>query len=173
VALDLPQVAQVELARWRDVATQGRPELRPVPDEQLHVTLVFLGNTPPAEIDGLWEAVDAAASGLPAPLLTPLGVKGVPRGRPRLFALDLGDAGHRAGRLHGGVAEALGRSEERAFWPHVTLTRVRRGAHASTLTVPEAMPFEGFAPSTLTLYRSQPSTGGARYTPLRSLALAP
>jgi len=172
VALDLPQVAQVELARWRDVATQGRPELRPVPDEQLHVTLVFLGNTPPAEIDGLWEAVDAAASGLPAPLLTPLGVKGVPRGRPRLFALDLGDAGHRAGRLHGRVSQALERTEQRALWPHVTLARVRRGVRAGAFTVPGAMPFETFTAPALTLYRSQPSTGGARYKPLQSLALA-
>lgn len=171
MALDLPEPARAELARWRDAATAGRSELRPVPEEQLHVTLVFLGGTPPAEVGGLWEAASAAASGLRAPSLTAQGVKGVPGRRPRLFALDLEDAGDRAGRLHRRVAEALERTEERAFWPHVTLARVRRGARARPLAVSEAMPFDAFTPPALTLYRSQPAPGGARYTPLESLAL--
>jgi len=170
VALDLPDVARAELAGWRDAATDGRSELRPVPEAQLHVTLVFLGDTAPAEIGGLWEAVGAAA-GVQAPLLTPLGVKAVPPRRPRLFALDLQDADDRAGRLHGRVSKALDRTDERALWPHVTLARVRRGARAGALTVPEAMPFGTFTAPALTLYRSQPTAAGARYTPLHSLAL--
>lgn len=136
------------------------------------MTLVFLGNTPPAGVDDLWEAVSAAAAGLPAPQLTPLGVKGVPARRPRLFALDLNDAGDRAAGLHAGLSQALERTEQRALWPHVTLARVRRGARARALTVPEEMPFETFTAPALTLYRSLPSAGGARYTPLQSLALA-
>jgi len=164
-------VARAELARWRDAAIDGRSELRRVPEAQLHVTLVFLGNTPPDEIGDLWEAVGAAAAGLQAPLLTPLGVKGVPPRRPRLFALDLHDAGDRAGRLCSRVSQALNRTEERALWPHVTLARVRRGARAGALTVPEAMPFDTFTAPALTLYRSQPTAAGARYTPLHSLAL--
>ena len=87
MALDLPEGARAEVARWRDEATGGRPELRPVPDEMLHVTLVFLGATPPGEVARVWEAARAAATELAAPLLTPQGVKGVPRRRPRLFAL--------------------------------------------------------------------------------------
>jgi len=172
VALDLPDVARAELAGWRDAATDGRSELRPVPEAQLHVTLVFLGDTPAAEVVGLWEAVRAAVAGLQAPLLTPLGVRAVPPRRPRLFALDLHDTGDRAGRLHGRVSQALERTEQRALWPHVTLARVRRGVRAGALTVPGAKPFEKFTAPALTLYRSQPSTGGARYTPLQSLALA-
>lgn len=171
MALDLPVPARAALARWRDAATHGRSELRRVPEEQLHVTLVFLGSTPPAEIGGLWETVSAAASGLRAPLLTPLGVRGVPARRPRLFALDLGDDGDRAGHLHGRVAQAMERTEERAFWPHVTLARVRRDAPARPLAVSGDMPLDAFTSPALTLYRSQPSAGGAVYTPLESLAL--
>ncbi|HZI92480.1 MAG TPA: RNA 2',3'-cyclic phosphodiesterase [Thermoleophilaceae bacterium] len=172
MALDMPGPARAELARWRDAGTDGRSELRPVPEAQLHVTLVFLGGTPQADVGGLWEAASAAAAGLRAPSLTAQGVKGVPGRRPRLFALDLDDAGDRAGRLHTRVAEALERHEERAFWPHVTLARVRRGARAGPLAVSEAMPFDAFTPPALTLYRSQPAPGGARYTPLESVALS-
>ena len=164
-------MARAELARWRDAAIDGRSELRRVPEAQLHVTLVFLGNTPPDEIGDLWEAVGAAAAGLQAPLLTPLGVKGVPPRRPRLFALNLHDTGDRAGRFHGRVSETLGHTEQHPLWPHVTLARVRRGARARALTVPGAMPFESFTAPALTLYRSQPTAAGARYTPLRSLDL--
>ena len=171
MALDLPAVASAQLARWRDAATQGRAELRPVPEAQLHVTLLFLGNTQPAEVDALWEGVGAAAAGVQAPVLAPIGVKGVPPRRPRLFALDLADAGHRAGDLHQRLAQTLDRTEERTLWPHVTLARVRRGAHTRALTVPDAMPFESITVAAVTLYRSQPSAGGARYTPLRSLEL--
>jgi RNA 2',3'-cyclic 3'-phosphodiesterase len=171
VALDLPQPARAELARWRDAATNDRPELRAVPDEQLHVTLMFLGATPSVAVGDLWELVSGAAAGLEAAVLTPLGVKAVPARRPRLFALDLADAEDRAGRLHGQVTRALGRLDERPFWPHVTLARVRRGARARPLAVADAMPFDSFIPTALTLYRSQPSAGGARYTPLESVPL--
>ncbi len=148
----------------------GRSELRLVPEESLHVTLVFLGATPPARARGLWEAACTAASGLPAPTLTPEGVTPVPARRPRLFALELDDAGDRAGRLHALVAEALG-TDERRFWPHVTLARVRRGARPRPLEVSQELPFAAFTAHALTMYRSKPSPKGARYVPVESLAL--
>ena len=43
VALDLPEAARDGLARWRDRLLEDRPDLRAVPPEALHVTLVFLG----------------------------------------------------------------------------------------------------------------------------------
>ena len=70
------------------------------------------------------------------------------------------------------MAHALERRDERPFWPHVTLARVRRRAAARPLAVSGAMPLNEFSPAALTLYRSQPGPGGARYTPLESLALS-
>lgn len=135
------------------------------------MTVIFLGATPPGQVGGLWESAAAAAFGLQAPSLTPMGVRGVPRRGPRLFALDLDDAENRAGCLRDRVAGALTRTEEGSFWPHVTLARVRKGARARPLTVSEVMPFDAFTAPALTLYRSVPSPGGPRYTPLESLAL--
>src|SRR3954453_21027190 len=50
VALDLPTAARLELALLGDQAMDGRDDLRPVPAEALHVTLVFLGYRPEREI---------------------------------------------------------------------------------------------------------------------------
>ena len=57
------------------------------------------------------------------------------------------------------------RPEKRAFWPHVTLARVKRGRRAPPLDAPDppAAPFE--APE-LTLYRSTLRPQGALYEAL-------
>jgi len=207
LALDLPVAVRRKLARWRDAdlggggALRDGRALRPVAEEALHVTLVFLGATPEADVAELWGEVEAAlgrsgagagASGrsggagvcgghadgdgtLRAPRLTPVGIVAVPRGRPRLFALDLADEGGRAGELHGRVtgrlaAAGLHEPERRPFWPHVTLARVRRGPQRPRWApgTPLMGPFT--APS-LTLYRSHLSPAGSRYEALQSRRL--
>src|SRR5439155_21218299 len=98
-----------------------------------------------------------------------------PRGRPRLFALDLEDHGGGAVALQAAVsdrleAEGLYTPEKRPFWPHVTLTRVKRGARAGPLEAdpPSGGPFEA---SELTLYRSTLRPQGSLYEPLALLRL--
>ena len=175
VALDLPAEARGRLAEWRDRALRGRDDLRPVPPESLHVTLVFLGSRPEAEIDAIAGALAAAVDGLPGALLRPLGVSGVPPRRPRLFALDLEDDGGRAGVVQAAVSDALEaggfyRPEKRPFWPHVTLARVRRGVRAAPLAA-EA-PGQTFGATEVTLYRSFLRPTGAEYVSLAALDLA-
>ena len=123
----------------------------------------------------MWTTASAAAARATAPVLMPLGVTGVPRRRPRLFALELKDERGRAAALQLAVADALGRAglyapEGRPFWPHVTIARVRRGKRASA---PDAPPpsAEPFAATSMTLYRSELSRRGARYSALRRLEL--
>ena len=55
----------------------------------------------------------------------------------------------------------------RAFRPHVTVARVRRGERIAPRTVP-APPRLRFAAEALVLYRSQP---GSRYEPVARVAL--
>lgn len=176
VALDLPREARASIVSWREAALRGREELRPVPSRGLHVTLAFLGWTPADRVERVWKAASAAAADRTAPLLTPAGIAGVPARRPRLFALHLADddAG-RAAALSGSVAGALAEADlhepdERPFWPHVTLARVRRGAKAAPLAGEPPM-LEPFTAGVVTLYRSDPSRSGARYTALERLEL--
>ena len=175
IALDLPNDAREALVEWRSRALRGREDLRPVAPEALHVTLVFLGHLPEEEIERIAALMRGAIPRVPAPVLTATGVRAVPPRRPRLFALDLDDAGGRAGAIQGAIAAAVAGAglyepEERAFWPHVTLARVRKDARTKPLEGPSP-PTDPWTAAAVTLYRSQLSPTGARYEALARVAL--
>jgi RNA 2',3'-cyclic 3'-phosphodiesterase len=177
VALEPAAAAKRALAGWRDELVAGSDGLRPVAEQALHLTLVFLGWQYERDVERIGALVAAvgerAAGGVPR--LTPVEVKPIPPRGPRLFALDLEDEGERAGRLQGDLASALEgerlyRPEKRPFWPHLTLARVKRGHRAGALRA-DALPDPFVAPR-LTLYRSTLRPQGAVYDPLRTLDLA-
>ena len=173
VALDPPAEVREAIAERTRSACAGRDDLRLVPIEALHVTLAFLGHLLESLIPPVWSTVVAGASGSNAPLLDPRGVRALPPGRPRLLALDLADTGG-ACALHDGVARelaaaALYEPEQRPFWPHVTLARVRRGGRAEPIDLRGGL--EPFRAREVTLYRSRLSPAGPRYEPLERLRL--
>jgi 2'-5' RNA ligase len=175
VALDLPGDARERLVEWREAALAGRTDLRAVAPEALHVTLAFIGHRPLAEVDAIASAVVGSVEALaPAPL-RPLGIAAVPPRRPRLFALDLEDAGGRAAAVQAALSGALAEGgfytpERRPFWPHVTFARVRRGERAPAVEpAPPGNPFEA---RDVTLYRSRLSPRGARYEAIASARLS-
>lgn len=180
VALDLPNELREGIVAWgRDGLAD--PALRPVSPESLHVTLAFLGQRPEEEIEDI-AAVMAEHDG-PAPwveLLDP--VPRPTRGRAKLFALPALSPGAEA--LQAGVAHGLEQSgfyepEDRPFWPHVTVARVRsevRGSRrpAVVLEPPGRLPewlSEARICRRMTLYRSELKPTGARYVPLAHVEL--
>jgi 2'-5' RNA ligase len=186
VALDLPAQARAAIAAWRDELLAGRPGLRPVAPEALHVTLAFLGWQEESAADEIAAASFEAAAGTKAPLLLPVGVKAVPTRKPRLFALDLEDVGGRATRLQAAVAAALDvggfyEPEKRPFWPHITLARVRDGSRELAPPdpcgdwrgggVPGLSSLAPFTANSLTLYRSMLRPEGSLYEALGCLPL--
>ena len=78
--------------------------------------------------------------------------------------------------MQGAVSAALAEADlyvpgRRAFWPHVTLARVRGGAGWSQPAGiapldPDPPPTELLTCEQVTLYRSQLRSDGARYEPL-------
>ena len=176
VALDLPTEARSALASWRDALVEGRGDLRPVGADALHVTLVFLGWQDESAAAAIGSAAfDAAPAG--AAVLRAAAVKPLPPRDPRLFALDLEDSGDRASALQAAVSEALEAGgwytpEKRAFWPHVTLARVKRGERrVPPLPSDLAPPPDAFEARELTLYRSTLRPQGALYEPLARATL--
>jgi len=174
VALDLPVRERAELAAWRDALIAGRDDLRPVREEALHVTLAFLGYRPEKEIEAIAAAVESAATG-PALVLTAGPVVPLPKGRPRLFALDLVDQDGACARLQQSLTDRLEagrfyRPEKRPFWPHVTLGRVKRDRRAAPLPA-DRPPLASMRASQVTLYRSTLRPQGAEYEPLAQRGL--
>jgi len=175
VALELPDgVVRATAALAREIFGPVG-ELRLVPSESLHVTLVFLGYHPEREIERIAEVSLGDADG--EFKLTPEGVVPVPRSRPRLFALGLEDAGGALIGWQDGLSRRLEAAnlyepEKRPFWPHVTLARVKRGAKAPRWPELPALPAElaqPFRATRVTLFRSTLKPSGAVYEPLASM----
>ena len=166
VALDLPAAARAALAEFRE---RAEPRVwRPVPDEALHVTLVFLGHLPEGSSERVGEVVrdcagPAADLALGPALLLP------PR-RARVLCAEVEDGSGALGALQGRLAEALAAAglhepERRPYRPHATVARLRSGQRAPR-TSPEGPERVRFAGEAVTLYRSRLSRAGARYEPL-------
>jgi 2'-5' RNA ligase len=180
VALDLPDEIREGVAAWGREELSD-PALRPVAPESLHVTLAFLGNRPEGEIESI--AVVVGESAGPAPwveLRDP--EQRPPRGRARVYALPVLSPGTEA--LQAGLAQGLEQAgfyqpEERPFWPHVTVARVRpesRGSRRPAVVseppgkLPERL-LEARICRRMTLYRSVLQPTGARYVPLAQVQL--
>jgi 2'-5' RNA ligase len=176
LALEPTADDRLALARWRDSVVAGRDDLRPVAAETLHLTLAFLGYRPEKEIAAIAEAAFEPLADVAAVALDPLAVVPVPRRGPRLFALDLGDPEGGAARIQSLTEAALAarrfhRPEKRAWWPHVTLARVKRGMRAEPLDAePPAGPLRA---TQVTLYRSTLRPQGALYEAQASFQLRP
>jgi RNA 2',3'-cyclic 3'-phosphodiesterase len=163
-ALELPEDVVAALEGWGRACE--RPGLRVLPPASLHVTLAFLGSRPDEEAAAIGAAVTACAAPVPG-----LAVGEVAwLGRGTALAVDLVDAGGACARLQACVSdalEALGAytPEQRAFRPHVTVARVRKGARVRR-QVPDPPDLEPFAGASVTLFESQLSPRGARYSPV-------
>jgi 2'-5' RNA ligase len=180
VALDLPDEMREGIAAWGREALVD-PALRPVAPESLHVTLAFLGHRPEKEIERIAAVVRESAG--PAPwveLRDP--EQRPPRGRARVYAVPAISPGTEA--LQAGLAHRLQEAgfyepEERPFWPHVTVARVRPEARGSRRPAVVSEP-PGKLPERLTevricrrmtLYRSELKPTGAQYVPLAQVEL--
>ena len=181
VAVDLPQDVRAGLVSWQQTALAD-PALRIVAPDALHVTLVFLGYQAEKDVKAIAKAAFDKDVQAPAVELVAEPV-GIPRGkRPRLIAL--GANSEDTVTLQRQVEERLVEGgfhepEKRAFWPHVTVARVRPEAPRSRkpaliTTQPHPLPehmFRFFRPTRLVLFKSHLRRTGAEYEAMAELEL--
>lgn len=147
----------ISRARWQD-------------DEQLHLTLRFIG-----EVDHhRAEDIAAALGALHAPAVTAR-VAGVSlferQGRPHMVWAGV-EPHEPIAALHRKVDQLLARvgvePETRAFVPHITLARLNRasGPVAPFLALQGGLASPAFAFGHVTLYESEMGHGGSRYHPV-------
>jgi 2'-5' RNA ligase len=183
VALDLPRATKREVHLWGKQALAD-PALREVPEENLRMTLVYLGyrlerQVPRivATLQDLCEGTTPAMVELRDPEQRPA------RGRPRIYTLPATSPG--AEIIQIGLRELLSNRglyepEQRPFWPHLTVARVRaekRGSRrrmnvdcAPSAPLPPALT-EPFWAEGVGLYRSDLHPEGARHTLLGKVGL--
>jgi 2'-5' RNA ligase len=166
--LPVPPSAVAVLVPWQQKVFAGRPGVRAVPGEHLHVTLAFLGSRPRAEVPALREALSATAAGHGPIVLTPTHY----RETERVGMLVLDDEGGCAARLQERLAGTLARMgayrpERRRWLPHLTVAR-----HAARPRLRPPLPELGpFSPSAAALYESVLRRDGAKYRVIEAVTL--
>ena len=136
------EVADDLLARMRRVGVDG---VVPVPAAQVHLTLLFIGNRLPRELDVTLESVEASARGLPAWSLRPLRIVPLPRSaRARTLVAET-DRPAALLELHERLVRRLARDPSPRprdqYRPHLTLGRFRGEVPCEVDAPIEAPPF--------------------------------
>ncbi len=167
VAIDLPEEVTAALVRLQSMLPAGRP----VAEENLHLTLAFLGDQSEVALEALHDELESIRVQPFALRFLGLGVFG--GDRPRILFADVGTEPALAD-LHRRVTAALHRAgvvvQRARFHPHVTLARF------GTRATPEAAarlhrflsdhgdtPLLSFSVTGFGLYESTLHPSGARY----------
>lgn len=161
LALRLPGDWLDAVAAWQALAFVGA-RARVVPREHLHVTLVFFGSRPAAELPAIVERLERAAAAA-----GPIELRGARYRETRSAAMlafeDVG--GHGAA-----LADAAGRTEERPWLAHVTVARFRNRPRVKE-ELPDPIRTGVLVPSDAAAYLSKLRPSGAEYVELASVRL--
>jgi 2'-5' RNA ligase len=174
VAIELDRSMKRSLSSMIDDLSRWRRDVKWVREEQMHLTLKFLGETPNDKVSAVRDAAKSVADATP-PFTLSLDACGCfpPSGKVRVIwggcvepAAELLRCAARCEDAFAGLGFAR---ERRAFSPHLTVGRVRddrsgsglRGA-IDALTVKKATQDA----ESLSVFESTLSPSGAQYTPL-------
>ena len=163
----LPHAAARGVVAWQ-AGQLAADRVRPVPLDNLHVTIAFLGSRPAGEVAALAGALRESVAGVAKPVLTPVRY----RETRSVGMLVLDDEEGRAARIaeeaHGRL-ERLGayEPEAREWLPHLTVVRFRERPRFQP-TIPD---LGAVTLSDAAVYMSRLRPDGAQYEVLESVPL--
>jgi 2'-5' RNA ligase len=136
IAVEIPaEIRQSVYKRTAALRAETGSLVRWVPLENLHLTLKFLGDVSPSNVDMLSQMIRAEADLFPCFDLPLSGLGSFPNfKRPRVIYIGI-QAPAALETLHRGIEAASRRlgyeSEERSFSPHLTIGRVKQNVSSS------------------------------------------
>jgi 2'-5' RNA ligase len=176
IAIEFPREIRARVAAHITRLRQARPEAVASwnREDNLHLTLKFLGNVPLEKIEELSHAVAAAASRFQPFALSVAGCGKFPtRGKPNVLWIGLDDPSGTLSQLHHDLEDNCAKvgfaREARAFHPHLTIARLRKPSGAreiAELHTAQSFPAVSFNVSEVVVFRSELLKTSARHTAL-------
>ena len=174
IAIELPPEVRARLSEHVDSLRKASPDVRAswARQENLHLTLKFLGEVPIAKVGALSVAAGAAARANDHFDLVVGGCGAFPpRGNPRVLWIGIEDQSGKLAQLHQALEKECVQAgfarEERPFHPHLTIARLRqpRGTRSLAATH-QALGFEALSikAGEVCVIRSELSNQGSKYT---------
>ncbi len=174
VAAIPPEPVRRRLVAAAETVAANDPDLRVLDPEVVHLTVLFIGDTHPAEVADVETSIERAASGLAPPRIEPASIEPLPGPEhPRLIAA-VAPCPPGLAELHRRLVTRLARPRERRrdFVPHCTIGRWPGGrGPAIAPAMPEVPADCAFAVDAVTLVRSRLRPEGARHEPLGRVPL--
>ena len=183
VAIELPHDVRACLAKHIDNLRSAMPEVRASwsREDNLHLTLKFLGDIPVASVEQLSAAATVAASKV-APFEIVVEGCGAfpPRGQPRVLWIGIDDPSGKLSELNRALEDECANAgfapEPRAFHPHLTIARIRQPHGSRQLAaMHKEVGFnrEAISVSELAVIRSELLSEGSRHTVISRHSLSP
>jgi 2'-5' RNA ligase len=181
IAIELPDTTREAITVVQERLRHSRAGVRWVKPGSIHLTLKFLGNILPAQVDEIAATAAKVVVDEPPVTLCAAGLGSFPSPRkPRVIWVGLQGEVDRLAKIQAALEKALEplgfARENRGFRPHLTIGRVkdRRRLQSlieamSTLELPE---FNSFDANEIILYKSDLRPTGAIYTKLHRMPLA-
>ena len=174
IAIELPSSLREALKDHIDRLKESLPDTRASwsREENLHLTLKFLGDTPVSRVEALSRATERAANNI-SPFEIVIGACGSfpTRGQPRVLWIGIQDPSAQLNDLHRALeaecAQAGFAREPRPFHPHLTIARLRQPHGTRRLAeLHKEIGFEPIAVSArdVCVIRSELRSEGSRYT---------
>jgi len=194
VGIDLDPEVRARIARFVEGMQGFAPDARWMPPQSLHITLKFIGEQKPEQVEAIIERLRRVEGG--AFEIRSAGYGFFPTATaPRVFWIGI-HAGPQLAELAGSIDVAVAElgvpREERPYSPHLTLARAGRGNSSGSpkrlkgdgpndtfaalqkrLAVMSELDFGTMTACEFILYQSQLSPGGSKYTNLQPFPLRP
>jgi len=182
IAIELPQHITAALGNIQKKLKSAKLNIRWVQPENIHLTLKFLGDTPPAAVDPIGRTLSESVRGYDPISLSAKGSGAFPGIKnPRVIWVGLSGQVSQLKTLQQTLEEylaALGfEKDKRTFKGHLTLGRIKGAVDPAQLNAAlnEVMDFETepFLADRIFLFQSDLKPTGPVYTKIASAALAP
>lgn len=131
LGIHLDDAVRAQLVALQENLARVSPDVKWVEEENLHLTLLFLGEVDEREVVSICRAAQSAVAEMPSFTMTIAGAGCFPNPRrPRTLWIGVSSGVQEVVAIHDALEKsllALGcyRREERQYTPHITLGRVR------------------------------------------------